>query len=308
MTLEELRNSVEEDTLNTDLIIFRCKQDFWLADQWVNAIASSKLLKIINCESIYEAVNSPLAFLEVVHDKLYVLRTDIFEERSDDYDQFENTIVICHKVDKKLESELADFIIDVDSIEEWAIKTYMHQQSPMLTEDYINWLYEATRGNIYRIENELAKVNLFQEKEEQEQFFEALKTDRSSGLYAFDNLTMSDAILKKDLQAISNQLYYKDSLVVDPIAVVNICLNRLKLYLLAKYHRGADGKGLSYLDLGLKKSGQLYYIKREAAIYDEKELQRKINFLSSIDLRLKSNRLSLKPNQLLNYIIVKMAY
>lgn len=323
MTLRELKTSILNGTLNDDFLILQCDDNTWLANQYVQEIASTKMLEVEINESLIETAVDPLAFLQVAEEKLHVIKTDIFEERSDDYGQFTNTIVICKKIDKKILTEVEEYVVEVSKLLEWHVKAYMNNICTGMDPRVVDWLYEATGGNIYRIENELAKVNLFP-KEEQLNFMRALRDDRDSGLYTVNNLTLSDAIVKKDYASIAQQLYYLPDLgrgsvkdvgtdktekdyKIDPLAVVNICLQRLKLYLLAAYHKGKNNKGLTYEELGLKKAGQLYYIKKEAAIYTQAELLKKIDFLASIDLKIKHSELELKNNALLDYIIVKMA-
>ena len=109
MTLVELKNYITSGIVPHDFLILVDKDNKFLARQYIKAIGDLATGGINKISSIYEPFQSSLTLLTASEGCINVLYTDTFDERADDYSQFENTIVVCEQVDKIIANATADY-------------------------------------------------------------------------------------------------------------------------------------------------------------------------------------------------------
>jgi hypothetical protein len=102
MTLIELKNFITSGIVPTDFLILVNKDNQFLAKQYINALGELAPGGLNKISSIYEPFQSSLNLLTAPEGCINVLTVDTFEERSEDYSQFENTVVVCEQVDKSI--------------------------------------------------------------------------------------------------------------------------------------------------------------------------------------------------------------
>jgi len=176
MTLKELKDCVTNNVVPSDFMIFIRKDNNFLASQYVQALCKLAEGGITKISSIYEPQQSSLALLTAQEGTLNILTVETFDERAENYNQFENTIVVCDQVDKSIANSVESFIIKFPELEEWQILDYAKMLCPSVAEEDLLWLIKATNNNIERILNELDKVSLFS-KEEQKVIFSSIRFD-----------------------------------------------------------------------------------------------------------------------------------
>lgn len=298
MTLQELKTQLIDGIAPTDFMILLCKENDFIANQYVEKMCQLKHVKENRISSIYEPLASALSLVINFEENVNVLRVDKFDEKSDDYSQFENTVVICSELDKAIASAIKSYVITIPALQDWQIKSYMKATCKGLNQDIIDWLYAASSGDIYRIMNELDKLTLFG-PEEQSQIIEDLKNDPKSGLYPHDDFVISNALETNKKEKLADILLHINCIKYDPIAVANALLKKLKNMALIKLD-----SGVKPAELGV--SPQYYNYIKNKAIYPLDKLFNDVEFLSGLDLRLKSSELDLTPDKLLDYIICKL--
>jgi len=298
MTLQELKIQLLEGTAPTDFMILLCKDNDFIANQYIERMCQLKHVKENRISSIYEPLASALSLVINFEENVNVLRVDKFDEKSDDYSQFENTVVICYELDKAIASAVKGYVITIPALQDWQIKSYMKTICKDLSKDTIDWLYAASSGDIYRIINELDKLTLFG-PEEQIQIIEDLKNDPKSGLYPHDDFVISNALETNKKDKLADVLLHINCIKYDPIAVANAMLKKLKNLALIKLDNS-----IKPAELGI--SDKAYYYIKKNANYPLDKLFNDVEFLSSLDLRLKSSELELTPDKLLDYIVCKL--
>lgn len=174
MTLIELKNYITNKIAPTDFMIFVNKDSSFLASQYLQAIGSLFDNGIRKVSSIYEPQQSSLSLLAIPEGTLNVVTVETFDERAEDYSQFENTIVVCEQVDKSIAKSLEDYIIKFPKLEEWQILDYAKTLCPEVDETDLLWLIQASDNDIERVLNELEKVTLFS-KEDQKAIFASIR-------------------------------------------------------------------------------------------------------------------------------------
>lgn len=295
MDIIDLKSYIIEDKLSDDLLIFVCEDDNskFLADQYVNEISQRKNLVIKAISSLTRVENSLASFMSGPDSTLYVLRSEKFDEVYKDYYNFRNTIVICSKLDKKVEALISDFVIKFPKVEPWQMEAFIKTQIAGLTDTDIKWLVEACRNNMYKVQTELDKLKLFK-PEEQRDILIAIKEAENSDLFSMQAFELSDAIVKKKLFIVLDFLKHKQNCDFDVFPIISLVLTKLKNILLAFYAKGAG--------LTTKQYNATRYYDKDSC-YPQEDLMKKIEFLSEIDNKLKTGALDISKDALMDYVL-----
>lgn len=301
MTVQKLKELIKNQTVSDDFLILLCSQNHFLANQYVEAIANIKNARIIPIESIYEPKQSALSLVMDFENNLNVLVAETFDERAENYGQFTNTIVICDKIDKKLEAAVADYLVKIPPLEDWCIKDCIKMLCPKLNQESVDWLYYTTLGDIYRITNEIDKLTLFDSAEHQVLLNE-LRCDPNTDLYVLgDSFALPRAIAQRNKANLLDFLEHIKTYRFDEKTggVQGIVTNTLTKYIIAAYTFLPSNVNLEAEGL----RSQSYYIKKELNGISKDYLLKAIEFLSGINQRLVTGQLDLSDDKFIEYVI-----
>ena len=301
MTLIELKNSITSGIVPSEFLILVNKDNKFLAKQYVEALGDLAPGGINKISSIYEPFQSSLALLTAPEGCINVLTVDTFDERAEDYSQFENTIVVCEQIDKTIDKAVEDYTIKLPKFEEWQIFDYAKTLCPSLEEEELTWLVQAADKSIERVINELDKVKLF-DKNDQKQIFSAIRFDPQTDLYKVDLFTVVNALVDGDLTVLYEFLKRKNYELLDPIMLSNRVLTSLKNIILV-----TQNPGLTAEDCGVSPA-QYRALKYKYRSLNINAVKQKIKFLTNIDLALKSSQLEMSKEDMLNYLVANMYY
>lgn len=301
MTLVELKKFITTGIVPHEFLILVDKDNKFLARQYIQAIGNLAAGGINKISSIYEPFQSSLALLTAPEDCINVLITDTFEERAEDYSQFENIIVVCEQVDKTINKVVEDFTIKLPKLEEWQILDYAETLCPAVEEADLMWLIQAADGSIERVINELDKVKLF-DKKDQKQIFSSIRFDPQTDLYKVDLFTIVNALVDGDLMVLHDFLKRKNYDLLEPIVLANRALTSLKNIILVTQNPGitAEACGVS--------PAQYRMLNNKYRSLNVEAVKQKIKFLTNIDLALKSSKLEMSKEDMLNYLIANLSY
>lgn len=298
MTLAELKNQILTDNITDDLIILVCAENFYLADQYVEAISVKTGLEKRPILSVTQRINPMLSLVIDYSNYLYILKTETFDEDLLEPDEIKNTIIICNKIDKKISKGLEKYIVEIPKLQDWQVKDYMKALCPGLDPFSIDWAYENMGKDIYRIKNELDKIRLFP-VQDQQNVLTALRFVDGSDLYTQVLYKLVEAIVKNNKRELLEFLYHRQVCNIDPIGMLTMLLSNYKKILLVTQKTKVTAKDLGITDEQYKAIS--YYNKG----YSVNKLERVIKVLSAIDLDLKSGRLDIPKNMLFDYILSK---
>jgi hypothetical protein len=297
----ELKNSITSGIVPSEFLILVNKDNQFLAKQYVEALGDLAPGGINKISSIYEPFQSSLALLTAPEGCINVLTVDTFDERSEDYSQFENTIVICEHVDKTIDKAVEDYTIKLPKFEEWQICDYAKTLCPSLDEEELTWLIHAADGSIERVINELDKVKLF-DKNEQKQIFSAIQFDPQTDLYKVDLFTIVNALVDGDLVVLYEFMKRKNYELLDPVMLSNRALTSLKNIILV-----TQNPGLTAEDCGVSPA-QYRALKYKYRSLNVDAVRHKIKFLTNVDLAIKSSQLEMSKEAMLNYLVSNLSY
>ena len=301
MTLIELKKYINNKTAPSDFMIFVAKDCHFLADQYVKAIGDLTEGGIKKISSIYEPSQSSIALLTDTTDIVNILTVDNFDERAEDYSQFERIIVVCEQIDKSIAKTVEPYVIKFPKLEEWQILDYAKSICKYVDESDLLWLIQATNNNIERVVNELEKVAMFP-KNEQKAVFAAIRFDPQSDLFKLDLFNVVNALVEGDFSVLYDFIKCNGYEEIEPVVLANRTMTSLKNIILV-----TQNPGLTAEDCGMS-AGQFRFLKYKYHSLNVEAIKQKIKFLSSFDLNLKTSRLDLSKREMTNYLINNLCY
>lgn len=301
MTLIELKKYITNNTVPNDFMIFVAKECPFLARQYEQAISKLTEGGVRKISSIYEPSQSSLALLTSTENMVNVLKVETFDERAEDYEQFENTIVICDQIDKSIAKNVEQFVIKFPNLEEWQILDYAKNICKYVDETDLSWLIKATDNNIERVLNELEKVALFS-GEDQKTVFANIRFDTQTDLYKSDLFSVVNALVEGDSSILYDFVRYNGHEEIEPVVLANRAMNSLKNIILV-----SQNPGLTAEDCGVS-AGQFRFLKYKYHSLNIEAIKQKIKFLTNFDLALKTSRLELNRRDMANYLISNLCY
>lgn len=299
MDVKKLKENILNNSLSDDFLILLCEENFFVADQYVSRICQNK-----HCQENYveELINQDNLSLSLVFDfsnNINILKTELFNLFYNDYSQFKNNIVICNKIDKKIEPQLTEFIVKIPKLVDWQIKDFMKLNCKYLEEDEINWLFDVTNGDIYRIENELDKIKLYS-NDKQREILNELKYDESTDLYKISTFTLSEAILKRNTLVISDYLQHINVADIDPFSLVGLLVSNYKKILFINFNSGLTAEQLKMTPKQI--NAIKYYYKN----ISESTVVNSLKFLTNLDKQIKLGNLDMPKKELIEFIICSL--
>ena len=295
MKLEELKNSIIKKTTPDDFLVFVTGGNNFLAEQYLKGIAESKELEINKLVSLKD-LESATSLVVDYSSMLNVLRVDVFDEFAE-YKDLNNVIVICNKVDKKLGNAVDEFKIEMPKLLDWQVIDYILTLCPGLDEDEAKMLYKVTYGDIYKIDNEASKIAMFP-KFKQKDIFMQLYYQEGSDLFAIGDFDILNAIINNNKVFIKELLLHRGSITLEPLAIGNSALIKFKKILFVNQNSGLS----SFESVGIS-PGEASGIRKYCNNISLDRLATSIHFLSGIDNKLKSGKLDMTKDQLVDYII-----
>ena len=301
MTLIELKDCITNKIVPSDFMIFVNKDNSFLASQYIKALEELSIGGINKVSSIYEPQQSSLMLLTDTEGVLNVLITDTFDERSEDYSQFENTIVVCEQVSKDIVKNVENYVIKFPKLTDWQICDYAKTLCPNVEESELMWLVQASDNSIERVCNELDKVSLFN-KTEQKEILAAIRFDPQTDLYKVDLFTIVNALIEGNLPVLFDFLKHDGYEIYEPVVLVNRALSSLKNIILVTQNVDLSAEALGVTDKQHYKLMSRYHSLNIEAV------KQKIKFLTNFDLMLKTSQLEINKRDMLSYIVSNLYY
>lgn len=306
--IRELKNKIENNTLDDAILIFKYnKVDFeFLCEHYVNEIAKVKKLEKIYISSLDELVgntNSDGDFFVTENIKtpyLYIYKTDTLLSLGEYYD-VKNLIIICGKVSKDIKIDYIDF----PAVQNWQIEDFVKMRAPGLNDDMVKWLCNICKYDFYRLDNELKKIEIFDKKLQPIIFNQMSDEGVFSDLNTLNIMSLTNAIMQKDLFTINTILSDLKNIDIEATGLCTLLLRQFKCNIEVEGNRAWNP------DL-LCTEKQFNYLKRNHAKYSTIQMYNIYEFLTSLDMRLKSGELQFKAdnrpnnNSFTDYIVANV--
>ncbi len=298
MTLIELKQQIEDKQCDGTFMIFVCPKLPLIAEQYIDAIAEVRQLEKLSVESIFDTQTSAFSLVMDFDTNLKICRVDTFSEVAEDYMTFNDTIVLCSAIDKKVQKLVADYIVTFPTkLETWQAAAYMQTVCPGLSTPACEWLYEACKCDLYRVLNELDKLKVFPTNE-QALMLELLKLEPGTDLFYIGPFDFSNALVSNDKEFFKRFYPRRDVCKVELYQVTNSALSSARDILYSLFTTNGTVKEVS--------PGKLSHIQRSFASMPKQRVQELIEELSSIDLKVKSGLLDMPLDMQLDYLVTRL--
>ena len=293
MELRELKNKIlAQEALSFPLLFINYDNDY-LIKSYIKKIAENNSLTIKEIESIKEMVDIESGmFKEVEYLYIYKLNKDdnLSKEQLKDY-----KIILIGDTDRK-DSDIDRVVFN--KLENWQIEAYVQALLPGLDNREVSWLCKNAKYDIWRLDNEASKLNIF-DKKDQSTILLAINDD--NGYVDLNELTifnLSNAIMNKDMLSIKKVVEDIDNIDVEGTGLVTILLKNFLNIINIQTNSKATAQSLNMSE---KQFRYLQY--NQCNRYSNEELFNIYNFLTDIDYKLKSGLLEMTNNQLNYYVL-----
>lgn len=308
MRLSELKDSIINNTLGDSLLIFIWEDNKFLASQYIHEIAKKRSQEIQFVDSFDELVgisaNENVFGDDFGDNVLKVLDTDTFDElASEGMASIANSIIMCHKLAKEVAYSYESFpnlTINFAKEEPWQAKEYISAMCKGLSNESISRLYDLTNGDIFRIDNEIGKINCFPIEEQERVLSDMVSNGAFDDLAQTNIFNLTNAIVKKDLLTIGRILRNIKNMDVDAIGLSAILHKNIKNIIDIQMNSKATPESLGM------SAKQFRAIEYSCGKISNPKLIELLKFLDELDFKLKSGALDLPNEDKIDYIVCKM--
>lgn len=301
MDIKELKKKILDNTLDDSILILKYQDNKYLAYHYINAICKNKNKEKLFIDSLKD-INDKDDLFETESKYIYILDVEKLEE--DVNDTLKDVIIVC----KDVPSNLSVDYIDMTKLISWQIEDFVKVRLPGLDEKEIKWLCEITHYDIYRLDNECIKLELFNSAAQKILFREINEENGYSDLNSLTIFNFTNALMKKDLNSIKNILSDLENIDIEATGLVTIMIKQIKNLIDIQINpkNTASSLGMS--------PKQFNAIKYNVGKFKNEQLINMFEFLTEVDYRLKNGELALdetnegivRNNKLVDYITVNL--
>lgn len=292
MKLEELKDLIlnnRKDELKDRLFIFVCEDNFFIAEQYINKLQELLELPIVYKDTL---ISSHILFNDV-ETGLLVKKCDEFNEPEENT-TLKNTIIVCKKCNDKLFNE---YVIKIPKLTTTQVENYVkYQLKGVKDNDFCLWLCKICNYDLYRLQNEIDKITIFQEVIQSDVVDLLLDNDAYYDLASSTKYDFINSVIHNDKD--------KAFKLVDDLIKLNISPMETLITLVRQFKNVIDvqmSKNPSPEKLGLS-SKQFYAVQHNCNYFTSEQLINIFTQLTEIDYLLKSGKISI--DRIIDYILL----
>lgn len=285
--LETFKNSIECGADYHTFLIIVCEDSKFVAEQYVRQIGRNNGCEVVQVDDIKDIVNiSNNIFGET---SLSVFATDKFHCDDTFLCRVKDTIVVTDKVDKETSKLFGDYIVQIPKLETWQIEDYALSLLEGVSEKDVCSLVSACDNDLYRIENEVAKLKMFTEPSRQFLFNQFTEMGLLPTAEKYTIFSLTNALLTRNVESAKRILNHIDEIDVNPIGLLTILYKNVANVIAIQMNPKATPENTGMA------SGQFYAIKKgNINYYSSNQLIKIFNFLTSLDLKIKTGEVSME--------------
>lgn len=300
MTIEVLKSNLESNTLD-EFYIFLNSENSFLSNQYIKAISETKQLKIVyvdDLKSLLPDKNDIFGSTELIDSTcLYVYKVNIFDSKDFGISDIKNLIIVCDKIDEETKQIYSSYVVEMPKLLDWQIKDYVYTLGDGIDTKKLDWLINVSNSDIYRLHNELSKLNMFSVKERDSLFDLMSNEDAFIDLSNYVIFDLTNAILQKDIKRIMYMLEDVKNWDCEPLGLQVLLTNNFKKVLSIQLSPNATAEKLNM------NPKQFYAVKKNTCgYYSRDQLIKIFDIVSSCDYKMKSGELS--NDMLIDYMIL----
>lgn len=298
MELRELKSKIESNENPDQLLIFICKDNKFTAWQYVKAIAKIRAEGIMDLEDLQPRVTKSL-FDAPQASSLQVYQCSNFDSLDTRLLERKNLIIMTDGVESfEVKALFASNVVDFPALEDWQLKDYAYSLADGADPKDIDRLVDLCGGDIYRLHNELMKINIFPQIQRKYVLPDFVKDGVFSDLSTYNIFTVSNAVQSRDIETLRRILPERDYMDVEPLGLLTILYNNFRkmIQVWLSSNPTPENTGL--------KSNQIWAIKKLPRCYSKEQLINIFEMLSDMDRRLKTGEIA--ESQMVDYMLLKI--
>lgn len=300
MELKTLKYNIEHGILDNSLIIFKksnSDSSNFLCCQYKNAIINNCALEVVHVDTVDTLIAEKTSVL--FGDETFVVcDIDKFAPSSDALIKMSNILIVCNSVDISNFPVYNNYIIEFGDVENWCVEDYIGTNCSGITDNEIRELAKSCNYNLYRVDNEINKIKIFDEYQQSTVYQSLVEEGFLSDTTSFDAFSLVNPILQHKFDELTSVWKSVELFDSDPMFILSILISQYRTIIdvLLYPNSTPDICGISQ-----KRFNAIKYYYRN---YTKKQLVSVYMFLCDIDRQLKSGELS--DFNLLDYIIIEV--
>lgn len=294
MNLEELKQTIETTSKNIPLLIAVCKDETaeFIFHQYLHHYITQNNLsfKVIDDISI---VSRPSLFSTNTN-LLYVCYTNKLTKLEMPKDCF--VWIRCKSISDDVQLQFKDYIVIIDKLDLWQIKDYVYTVCNKVPHSELDYLLKIYDKNIYRIENEVQKISIF---DNQDRIYPIIQSQLYTDISEFNIFDLVNSLVKYDIKTLTKILQEISNIDIDVFGLLKLLITNFRRVIDIQLSKNPSAQALGMTDK------QFWAIKKySCGIYTRKQLLEIYTFLTACDYDIKSGRIT--TDVLLSYIIIKI--
>ena len=300
MKIEELKQIIESNSYNGESFIFtdidNCQ---FLVHQYIHDLIIKNNFILVNVNSISEIPISTNNFLSVIDNNyFYVYYTDNSDELRAIVN-LKNCVIVY--TGKKLKNilDIENYIVSIPKLEKWQIKDYVYSRAKGVDSKDLDYLLELTEYDLWRLEKELDKIEIFDEQYRKEIFKQFIKNGIFNDLIPYNTFNLIDSVVKRQSSR-ALEIYEKlKEIDTNNMGIISLLYNNFRNIIKIQLSPNPTPE-----NTGLK-SNQFWAIKKNnIGYYYKEELLYIFGLLVDMDKKIKTGEI--EASKSVEYLLVKI--
>ena len=300
MKVEEFKNLIEQGRYKGEPFIFNEGENCpFLVHQYIHHLVLENNLQCLFVEDITEIPrNVTNSFLNVVNNYFYVYSTGNPEELRAIIN-FKNCCIIYTGKKLKDTLDIEEYVVDIPKVEKWQVKDYVFSRGKGISSDNLNYLLELTDSNLWRLEKELDKIEIFDEQYREEIFKQFLDGGVFDDLTTHNTFSFIDAVVHKQKTKALEVYHTLQETGINYMGIIALMYNNFRNIIKIQLSPNPTPE-----NTGIK-SNQFWAIKKyNIGYYNKDELLHIFDLLTKIDRQIKTGEI--EANKSLDYLLVNI--
>lgn len=299
MKIERLREIIEQNKYNNaSFIINNIDNCPFLAHQYIHHLTLSNNLQSLHVDNISEIPTwGDEGFLSMLESNyFYIYYTDKLDELSLVSTLKRCCIIYTGRKIKDVE-KIKEYIVDIPKVELWQIKDYTYSRGKGIDIEDLDRLLELTDHDLWRLEKELDKIEIFEEKYRKDLFKQFIADGTLGDLIPYNSFNFVSAIIKRQ-KAEAVRIYEElKNTGINHMGIIALLYNNFRNIIKIQLSPNPTPE-----NAGLK-SNQFWAIKKNnIGYYTKEELMYIFGFLTNIDRQIKMGEIEVEKS--IEYLLV----
>ena len=300
MKLDALKDKIESNTIDyINFLIFKYEDIDFLPNQYLFALSKNLNKDIIFIDNLPISNQKDIFNNKLSVDNIECFKTDIFDVEDVSLIEKKYLIIICKEITENCKDLFNTNIVYFPKLEDWQIKDYVYSVAEGVDTKYLDALIYLCHNDIYKIDNELAKIKIFERNQRNILFKSFIEEGLFNDLNNNTIFDISNAILRKDINKLTELLINIDKIDCEPLGLVTILYKSIKDIINIQLNHNATPENTD-----INKNRFWAIKKNNCGFFTKDQLFNIFKFITSIDKKLKTGEISV--DIIVDYIVCKI--